>query len=344
MRNDVTTMRLLQSRAPALLGFVVASCAHVGLNTGGTPTTFNIVVQSITDNTKNHPSNSSFSVSAVCAVGQQLVGGGYRLVNNSNAQPTQVAIEGNFPSASNTWTVQARNPDNAGYSGDADVVVIALAYCVTTPNLDLGTEIIQSSPTTIPQSATASPGFDIEVRCSKSTSLVLSGGFRTTSLPVYNEPGGGATLAFWPGLQGSGITSSVPKLRDPSNSAMGWHVTQQYTPALHPTAPQATVTTTIFAICAQRSINEQAARIAAASGVLSAGVSLDALCQVGEFTVGGGYQHMTIGLPFGSSGVSETYDNLAIHSPFLFDGWEISGSSSGSPIDALALCVRIPII
>jgi hypothetical protein len=329
------------------LALALAGCTHVSLNTGGATTSFDLAVRSSADSTKNHPSNTSFSVSASCQPGQQMVGGGYRLINNNNANPTLVAVEGNFPSAPNTWTVQVRNPDNASvYSGDADVVVLALAYCVTTPNFDLDTNIV-SQQTTIPHIANTTT--DIDVRCSETSALALSGGFLTTSLPTFTEPGGAVHQAFWPGLLGSGITASGPRLPDSTHSSMGWHVIQKYTPALSLTALQPDVTTTVFAICARKNLNDQAHRVAKATFVLAptaptatTAPSLEVLCQQGEFTVGGGYDLVPLNLQFGGAGVAEIDGNSAIHSPFAFDGWQISGDSLSSPIDALALCVHIP--
>src|SRR5258708_4822448 len=101
------------------LALVVAACTTVGLNTGGTATNFDLILRSNSDDTKNHAPNTSFSVSAKCIAGQQLVGGGYFLVNNG-AEPTSVAVEGDYPSAIDTWTVHVRNPHNpAVYSGAA---------------------------------------------------------------------------------------------------------------------------------------------------------------------------------------------------------------------------------
>lgn len=332
--------------AAAFLAIATSGCGpSPGLNTGGAATVLDLQVRSATDDTKNHPTNTSFSISASCLPGEQLVGGGYFLIN-INAFPTLVAVEGNFPSAANTWTVQMRNPDNPPfYSGDADVAAYALAYCVTTPNFDLATEIVTQT-TTIPHAANATT--DIDVRCSVTNALVLSGGFLTSSLPVFTEPGGAVHQAFWPGLLGSGITGSGPRAADATHSSMGWHVTQQYTPALLPTAPQPDVSTSVFAICARNNINNQAFRIAKASAVLAptaatatTAPNVQVLCQQGEFTVGGGYDVFTFQI--GGSSVSEVDGSLAVHSPFSFNGWKISGDSQNTPVDVLALCIRIPL-
>lgn len=331
------------------LALLLPGCVQPGLNTGGATTSFGLTVRSNADNTKNHLSSSApFSVSASCQSGEQMVGGGYQLINNSNANPTSVVVEGTYPSAPSTWTVQVRNPDNPPiYSGDADVVVHSLVYCVTTPNFDLGTEIVLQRAT-LPHTTDST---DIDVRCSQTSALALSGGFLTTSLPPFTDAGGAGYEAFWPGLIGTGIMTSGPRLPDNTHSSMGWHVTQLYTPVSFPTAPRPDVTTTVFAICARRGINDQAHRVAKASNALTPGRAteravpyLDVLCQEGEFTVGGGYDRFSLTWNTGHSGVAEVDQGYVIHSPFNFDGWRISGESQYNTVDALALCVRIPII
>lgn len=325
-----------------MLSMFVTACAAATLNTGGVATAFKLAVQANADNTNKHPANVSFTVDASCGTGQQLVGGGYTLINLSNAHPTQVAIEGNFPSTPNTWSVQARNPDSGGYTGDADVQVMSLAYCVTTPNYDLGTEIVTRSASI---SKTSGATTQVDVRCSQTTAVALSGGFRTTSLRPFTEPGGAVHLAFWPGLDGTGIVGFWPVRPDASHSSMGWQLAQQYVPVLAGNADQPDVSTTVYAICAQKNINGQAYEIVKASGVVSPTTALSPACPTGEFTVGGGYDGSS-SLKFFQPGVNDAPEisgDLATHSKFLFSGWEISGASGpGAIVDALALCIRIP--
>src|SRR5262245_13611762 len=121
---------------------LAATCHRSTLNTQAV-TKFDVTVHSNFDNTKNHPANAPFSVSASCDSSEQLVGGGYLMVTNNTGYPNLVAVEGTYPSTSNTWTVQVRNPDAHGYSGDSDVSVQVVAYCVTTPNYDLSIDIQQ---------------------------------------------------------------------------------------------------------------------------------------------------------------------------------------------------------
>lgn len=322
----------------------LAACTTAQLNTGGTPTKFELVVAVGVDNTKNHPPNSPFMVNASCASGQQLVGGGYLLINNN--APTRklpgepdypaslVVVEGNFPSSANSWTVQVRNPDNQSlYSGDSDVVVETLAYCVSTVGYDLGIDIVQSQK---PIAASPTASTDIEIRCAQTSSIVLSGGFLTTSLPVFS-PGSGYET-FWPGLLGTGIIQNGPRFPDSANSAMGWHVTQLYAPARDATAPQPSVSTTVFAVCARKSIVDQAHRLVSVGGSLAMPLgNVTASCGPGEFTVGGGYN-----LTWDATAVPNVSGSNAVQSPFAFDAWSIEGGFLQKPVEAQALCVHIP--
>lgn len=348
--------RSLQSRSsihwlfPASLGVLaLTACVSPGLNTGGVATKFNIEVVANVDNTDNHQANHSFSISASCRAGGQLVGGGYRLISNNNevnprtkkGYPILVVIEGNYPSARDTWTVQARNPDNTSlYSGDKDVVVIVVAYCVTSANYDLDTEIREAFRVASKQPSVTTP---IDVRCSKTSAIALSGGFLLKNSLLLPPSSASEYEAYWPGLHGSGIVASYPLGRDESSSAMGWRIEQAYTPALYPTAPQVDIGATAYLLCARRNIIDEATQIVPAIGTPTvSSPSVLAPCGQGEFTVGGGYRNVPWTLPSGQGGASEIDGNLAAHSPFSFSNWEVSGDTLGFSIDSLALCVHIP--
>jgi len=309
------------------------------LNTGGVTTRFNLVVQSNVDNTKNHLSSPDpFSVSASCKPGQQMVGGGYNLINNSHLR-TLVVVEGNYPSAPATWTVRVRNPDDFDYNGDEDVAVFALAYCVTTPNFDLGTEIVVQTA----QIPHTSEPTDIVVWCSQPEGLVLSGGFLTSSLPRFRVSDPGVLgHTYWPGLRGTGIVASFPTISYDTYEARGWSVTQQYTPAFFQPGAEEDVTTSVFAICARKGIVAgHPHRVVAADGYLGWDEShIEAHCEKGEFTVGGGYSRFRLIPDTGEPGIAVTERSVAVP----FDGWRIVGDSLGNDIYVLALCVRIPVI
>ena len=83
------------------------------------------------------------TTSATCPSGQQLIGGGFTAAANGTGL---VAVTDNYPSSPNTWTVTAQ----VGQQGSAGEV-IALAYCFTTPNVQLGLTTI-TAPTIAPPS------------------------------------------------------------------------------------------------------------------------------------------------------------------------------------------------
>ncbi len=65
---------------------------------------------------------------ADCTAGKKVVGGGYEVSSVSNA--AEIAIENNFPSDNDTWSVTATNDSTAG---DASFAIRAYALCVTAP-------------------------------------------------------------------------------------------------------------------------------------------------------------------------------------------------------------------
>lgn len=102
-------------------------------------------------NTNSFPPNTQFQVNASCQDNEQLMGGGYTIQNTNSTDP-HLAVEGNYPSASNTWTVKVRNPDNPPLStNDADESIIVSAYCLTNQNYPLDMEIASTPPTSIPK-------------------------------------------------------------------------------------------------------------------------------------------------------------------------------------------------
>lgn len=326
---------------------VLTNCGDSGLDTGPNKTAFNVGVQSASSSTKAHPQNQSFDVSASCPADQTLMGGGYQLVNNDNRNPTLVAIEATYPSSKLTWTVTARNPDTGQYTGDSDVMVIALAYCLTTPNYDIDTEVREGATFL---AATNSPN-EMDVRCSTGDGIVLSGGFKTSSLPpLPAEPGRREYSQYWGGLTGSGVIAFEPRLRDDSHSTMGWHLTQQYTPTLIPGAPATPMNTSIYAICARKSMNNSAVREVRTPGTLSfsntgGNYSMESSCNQGEFSISGGYKFADpLGLGGYAQGPALVDSQLSLNSPHSLHGWGITGESNGGKVEGIAHCIAIPVI
>ena len=304
----------------------LAGCGQLNTTTN---TRFNIFVRSNAVDTNSFAHNVQKSISVSCQAGEQMLGGGYLLLNNTNAADTFVVVEGSFPSALNTWTVLVRNPDNVG-NDDSDVQIGVTVYCLTTPNYPLNTQISSSNGV-----LTQGGSQDIEARCASSGELALSGGFQTSSLPVFQQPGGAVESYYWPGLDGTGITTIAPVFPDSTHTSMGWHVHQVYTPASDLTAPQPSVETSVYVLCAQNNIVTQAAHIASAQNTPMATAS----CNQEEFAVGGGYSNAAVPVP--------NYDGIVPYvtegaSASDYGGWTINGSDLGDTFQELALCIHIP--
>jgi hypothetical protein len=342
-------MRAHHNRAPewlrrsfnwlALVSFIAAAaCVPAHLNTTAS-TTFDVDARQAADNTNTHAANQSFSVVASCQPNETLVGGGYLLVPNDASNFNGVVVEANYPSSKSTWTVQARNPDIAPYNGDGNTMVMALAYCVTTPNFALQTEIQEVDHVMAPTLIVGATD-PIDIRCSKTSAVALSAGFSSGSLPVVSS----STVhyqASWGGLDGSGIVSSIPMAPDASHSAMGWRVEREYTPARDPTQAQPPVTTKVFLLCALTGLNDQAYQIIKTTKVLApADPSSDAMCPPNQFTVGGGYQ---ITRPKTGAAGQQIASNLSPGANSLkFAQWSVSGDSNAQSVDTYALCYVIP--
>lgn len=107
---------------------------------------------------------------------------------------------------------------------------------------------------------------------------------------------------------------------------------QIYAPGLSPTAPQVNVSTTVYSICAQKSLINQPYHLVIAPTSPSVIV---ASCNQNEFAVGGGYDKATIG-------VGGAVPNVVHNSIHTFSGWQINGSALGSNVTGQALCIRYP--
>lgn len=317
----------------ALLPLVAASCS----STGFTGTKFNITAYGNSIRTDSLLPNTSLSLSASCQSGEQMVGGDY-LVQNDSGNDSLLVVEGSYPSALNTWTVIFRNPDNPPYYNDeGKAVVLVDVYCVTTPNFPLNIEIATTNSSI--GNALATPT-DVSVRCSKRDTIALTGGFMTTSLRPYTEPGGAVHETYWPGLYGTGIETIGPVFPDAQHSSMGWRVVQAYTPALFATAPQVGMSTTAYALCAQTGLTGESYHMAVVRFPAGGSGGTRVTCDKDEFVVGGGYQQVS--LPNPPAGVPLVMASRVVTTSASFSTWEVLGANVGSNASALALCVHIP--
>lgn len=323
------------------LTLLLVACANSQLNTTQS-TAFNIKVVTALDSTIRHPANVSFPVQASCGTGEQLIGGGYLLTNNTS-NPINVVIEASYPKNDmSTWLVQARNPDNTAiYTADRDVQILVAAYCVTTPNFDLGIKIASYEGPTL--FATSSSPATTDAPCSLvGGGVPLSGGFFASSFasePPTTVPGSTGFVSNWPGLEGSGIITAGPSTMD-----AGWSVRQDYTPAAVTSSQPWPMNVTVFAVCATKGITTQGT-IRTGSSVLGR-LPAVAACAKGEFSVGGGYD---VGSRFSANasanGTPAITGNLSDTDTSLLSGWRVDSESNvGGNVTASALCFPIPIL
>jgi hypothetical protein len=188
-----------------------------------------------------------------------------------------VAVIEDYPSANDTWTVTTYvSATNWDLTSAAGTVVIAVAYCLTTPNypLDMTTvsaRVSTGAPSPIVRSGTGSalcpPG-----------SVLTGGGYRTG--PVDPNPA----------LYNAYLVMSAPTI-GPDMRATGWQVGLAY-PFFPPAIPE----TTVFARCATRNLSASrvvtkavdVTRLAATYGAWGP-VDVAAECPKNSFTTGGGY-------------------------------------------------------
>jgi hypothetical protein len=201
------------------------------------------------------------TTSATCPSGQQLIGGGFTAAANGTGL---VAVTDNYPSSPNTWTVTAQ----VGQQGSAGEV-IALAYCFTTPNVQLGLTTI-TAPTIAPPSLLGQLTYSATgIALCPAGSVLTGGGYRARGLvPMIAE------------TFNSYISTEGPS-SDSAGRPNGWQTTLTYPNTVAPTA-------TAFAICA-RSYFAQGTILTANASAVSGTQTGDVHCRPNTFTSGGGY-------------------------------------------------------
>jgi hypothetical protein len=194
--------------------------------------------------------------SATCPAGEQLLGGGYTALIS---QGDMVSVTDDYPSSANTWTVKAATGTQV--SGE----LLAVAYCFTTPN-------VQLSLLTVPQQTTSSP---ISIFLATATgmascpagSVLTGGGFRVQGLPQGDFNHNSYISAEGPAPSGASQPS-------------GWQTTLNYPVGIAPTA-------TVLALCARNylapgtTINQTFTALNTVKGTVA--------CAANAFTSGGGY-------------------------------------------------------
>ena len=231
-------------------------------------------------------------VIATCGTGEQMLGGGYTL-DPPYANPGEIPslpfefgdliVEANYPNTPSSWTVSVFNPDKSVKGPNSGRLVIAHAYCLTTENFSVGTEI--PSPGTGPIQGDGV--VSIATTCPQG-SVVTGGGYKLSHSKDY-----AGTWNDW-------ILASLPFMPDrhrvgPATPAIGWEVrgftggrSYGLTAADAPTA-------TVYAICATQNLVAgapayQGYTIAPPPHPAFWFVDPRSSCAADEFTTGGGYE------------------------------------------------------
>lgn len=213
------------------------------------------------------------SAYASCPSGQQLLGGGYSVVGNLVAS-TPIAVTENYPSSGTTWKVTVDTTSAKSTDQIAGTVIIALAYCFTTPNIQLNMTTVTANTTAAPP---ATSGPDAVIRTAAGTATCRSGEVMT----------GGGFQILNPALhQGVGYNAYITTEAPVTNAALrlaGWQVN-----IISPNT--ITVGATVYARCAGSYFTAGSiASLQLPSPFPPAAQPANVLCPANTFTTAGGY-------------------------------------------------------
>jgi len=267
--------------------------------------------------------------SATCPSGQQLIGGGF----TADVAPGSVAVTENYPSSSNTWTVTAQ----AGQKTSG--VLVAVAYCFTTPNVSLKLLTVTASTNTNPRTSSLPAQLEIVATGNAACpagSVLMGGGYRSQGLDTD------AAEAF-----NSYISAEGPSSNN-TGQPVGWQTTLTYPNTVSPTA-------TVFAICAGSYFAQ--GKTVTANTSLAGTQTADVHCPPNTFTSGGGYSlQQTSPTPFPYTVYSSFSDTKAgvisvapNHRLDVYDasGWRSDLRAANTPFTPWALsmsasCIPFP--
>lgn len=203
-----------------------------------------------------------------CLSGEQLLGGGYTLLNTEGSDFSLIGVEADYPSSASGWTVTLNNTDTS----DNDQVVVVTAYCVTTPDLPLDIAHVESPFMTVTPSQTSQV---VSVSC-PSGAVLTGAGYEVTpttdGAPSFNE---------W-------LLASAPVLT--AGAVTGWQLRQL--------PINATPSTRVHALCARQTLTQGTARsnsrnLAPPTAPRAYGpAELAQACDSSEFTTAGGYEYL----------------------------------------------------
>ena len=298
------------------------------------------------------------SVTARCLKDEQMLGGGYYVAysktfltnfsfhdeRDAENWDSLLIIEASYPSASNEWTVTIFDRDSPIDELNQGVQVFAEAYCLTTPDFQVGMQAVHSQPTSVPnlQLTTA------QVQC-PTGSTVTGNGFRLDNDQLQPQSGAG--------FFNNGLWASTPLLNN--GHAIGWSLQEFFVPNIvdlngHPGPVTSPPTMTVYALCATQNLTAADPRstdiwtdVDPRTGLAAYAHPLagDMPCASDEFTTGGGFE-------FGGSDPNKYIIQLArMHwqntATNNFSKWHLEAfwaHQHGETASFLvwALCIKVP--
>jgi hypothetical protein len=206
-------------------------------------------------------------VNSRCQSGEQLLGGGYVLVESAT-NGSLLTLTGNYPSADDTWTITIDTPTDSNFNKVEGTAVVAVAYCLTTPNFPVDMVTVSTtkgnSGTPFPTVTTSCPA----------GSVLTGGGYRTERAASIS------------GTYNGEVMFSAPEF-DTGRRATGWQVNLAY--VWNEAIPE----TTVFARCARKNLSEGTVVVQSVDLTKLAAAfdrrDFEVECPPNSFTTGGGY-------------------------------------------------------
>lgn len=274
----------------------------------------------------NLDSASTALLDAECSTGEELIGGGYSIMEPPLDSGNPLIIEASFPFSGEVWRTVVTRP--ASFRQDRDGIPLAFSWatCASIPGDQLDTDVVASSQAT-PPTGGSFESVTTQATCPADSELT-SGGFRVS--PADNDRWDVA------GLYNAWMWTSAPA------NDLRWGVTLRRIAGIQgPTPPSVRA----YALCARTPIessrlveNEAEKRDPTINFGYLDGV---AECDSDEIATGGGYSFS--GDPLVPHVVSTSTSQL------LDGNWRIVAThghqvGEGSGVLVTAVCVPIPVI
>ena len=270
------------------------------------------------------------TTTAHCLSSEQLLGGGYTLLNPDSPGAQLIGLEASYPSSPSDWTVTVNNTD----ASSTDQVAIVTAYCLTTPDLPLQIAHVASAFTPMGASLTAE---NLSISCPSGATLTGAGyqvSATTDTAAIMNE---------W-------LLASVPVVT--AGAVTGWAIRQM---------PLGTTPSTrVHVLCARQTLTGATARsnsrnLAPPAAPLGFGPSeLAQPCDSSEFTTAGGYEFLGDPLIPHPLQASRSFNGLlewrahvwyGSQTPdYHFRACDPASTSTCGLVTVWAVCIKAPIV